>query len=126
MNYCVCINQSIIVRTSKTKSLLSSLYKREVEVTLREDSLREFPLFGKEGVGEIFTTICLFNDGLVNTNALNKMTSPPPSPSPLEGEGWVGGKRNYCVCISKINCLTGCLENNFPKSLPTSLYEREV
>jgi hypothetical protein len=27
----------------------------------------------------------------INTNALNKMTSPPPSP--LEGEGWVGGKK---------------------------------
>jgi len=35
-----------------------------------------------------------------NTNALNKVTSPPPAPSPLEGEGWVGGKRNYCVCIN--------------------------
>jgi len=34
----------------KTKSLLPSLYKRE-----------EFSLFGKEGLGEIFTTICLFN-----------------------------------------------------------------
>jgi hypothetical protein len=47
-------NQSIIVWTSKTKSLLPSLYKRE-----------EFPLFGKEGSGEIFTTICLFNYGLL-------------------------------------------------------------
>jgi len=27
------------------------------------------------------------------------MTSPPPLPSPLEGEGWVGGKILYCVCI---------------------------
>jgi hypothetical protein len=48
-------NQSIIVWTLKTKSLLSSLYKRE-----------EFPLFGKEGLGEIFTTICLFNYGLLS------------------------------------------------------------
>ena len=39
----------------KSKSLLSSLCKRE-----------EFPLFGKEGVGEIFTTICLFNYGLLS------------------------------------------------------------
>jgi hypothetical protein len=31
------------------------LYKRE-----------EFPLFGKEGLGEIFTTICLFNYGLLS------------------------------------------------------------
>jgi len=31
------------------------LYKRE-----------EFPLFGKEGSGEIFTTICLFNYGLIS------------------------------------------------------------
>jgi hypothetical protein len=31
------------VWTQKTKSLLPSLYKRE-----------EFPLFGKEGLGEIF------------------------------------------------------------------------
>jgi len=48
-------NQSIIVWTLKTKSLLPSLYKRE-----------EFPLFGKEGLGEIFTTICLFNYGLLS------------------------------------------------------------
>jgi len=47
-------NQAIIVWTSKTKSLLPSLYKRE-----------EFPLFGKEGLGEIFTAICLFNYGLL-------------------------------------------------------------
>jgi hypothetical protein len=33
----------------ESKSLLPSLYKRE-----------EFPLFGKEGEREIFTTICLF------------------------------------------------------------------
>ncbi len=42
--------ESIIVWTLKTKSLLPSLCKRE-----------EFPLFGKEGLGEIFTKICLFN-----------------------------------------------------------------
>jgi hypothetical protein len=36
-------NQSIIIWTLKTKSLLTSLYKRE-----------ELPLFGKEGRGEIF------------------------------------------------------------------------
>jgi len=47
-------NQAIFVWTSKTKSLLPSLYKRE-----------EFPLFGKEGLGEIFTAICLFNYGLL-------------------------------------------------------------
>jgi len=47
-----------MVWTSKTKSLLPSLYKRE-----------EFPLFGKEGSGEIFTTTCLFNYGLLyNSN----------------------------------------------------------
>ena len=38
----IIINQSIIVWTLKTKSLLPSLYKRE-----------ELPLFGKEGRGEI-------------------------------------------------------------------------
>jgi hypothetical protein len=48
-------NQPIIVRALKTKSLLPSLYKRE-----------EFPLFGKEGSGEIFSTTCLFNYGLLN------------------------------------------------------------
>jgi len=32
-----------------------SLYERE-----------EFPLFGKEGSGEIFTTICPFNYGLLS------------------------------------------------------------
>ena len=34
------------------------LYKRE-----------EFPLFGKEGLGEIFATICLFNHGLFSKKA---------------------------------------------------------
>jgi len=31
------------------------------------------------------------------------MTSPPPPPlpSPLEGEGWVGGIKIYCVCIKR-------------------------
>jgi general secretion pathway protein K len=48
-------NQSIIAWTLESKSLLPSLCKRE-----------EFPLFGKEGVGEIFTTICLFNYGLLS------------------------------------------------------------
>ncbi len=48
-------SQSIIVWTLNTKSLLPSLYKRE-----------EFPLFGKEGLGEISTTICLFNYGLLS------------------------------------------------------------
>ncbi len=56
-------NQSIIVRTSKTKSLLPSLYKRE-----------EFPLFGKEGLGEILTTICLFNYGLLSKNCAENAT----------------------------------------------------
>jgi hypothetical protein len=32
-----------------TKSLLPSLYKREVEATLREDSLRELPSLEKRG-----------------------------------------------------------------------------
>jgi len=57
---------------SKTKSLPSSLCKRE-----------EFPLFGKwfdkahhpelaegEGLGEIFVTICLFNYGLLSESIL--------------------------------------------------------
>jgi hypothetical protein len=38
----IIINESIIVWTLKTKSLLLSLYKREA-----------LPLFGKEGRGEI-------------------------------------------------------------------------
>jgi hypothetical protein len=50
--------QSIIVWTSKT--LLPSLYKKE-----------DFPLFGKEGLGEIFTTICLFNYGLVSKDLVS-------------------------------------------------------
>jgi len=45
--------------TSKTKSLLPSLYKRE-----------ESPLFGKEGLGEILTTICLFNYGLLGNTVV--------------------------------------------------------
>jgi hypothetical protein len=39
----------------ESESLLPSLYKRE-----------EFPLFGKEGEGEIFTTTCLFYSGLLS------------------------------------------------------------
>jgi hypothetical protein len=39
----------------KIKSLLPSLYKRE-----------EFPLFGKEGLGEIFGKPCLLNHGLLS------------------------------------------------------------
>jgi len=55
----------------KTKSLPPSLCKRE-----------EFSLFGKEGLGEIFTTICLFNYGLPSKLAL----TPSPFPSPPFGE----------------------------------------
>jgi hypothetical protein len=40
---------------AEAKSLLPSLYKREA-----------FPLFGKEGLGEIFTPICLFYYGLLS------------------------------------------------------------
>jgi len=57
-------NQSIIVWTLKTKSLLPSLYKRE-----------EFPLFGKEGSGEIFTTICFFCYGLLNNSLSREFTT---------------------------------------------------
>jgi len=39
----------------ETKSLPPSFYKR-----------KEFPLFGKEGLGEIFTTVCLLNYGLLS------------------------------------------------------------
>jgi len=28
-----------------------------------------------------------------NTNALNKLSSPPPLPFPIDGEGWVESKR---------------------------------
>ena len=50
-------NQSRIVWTLKTKSLLSSLYKRE-----------ELPLFVKEGLGEIFERICLLYYGLLGNS----------------------------------------------------------
>jgi hypothetical protein len=54
-------NQSIIVRTPKTKSLLPSLYKRE-----------ELPLFGKEGRGEIFqNNVFLIMDSLVTKKKLS-------------------------------------------------------
>jgi hypothetical protein len=43
-------NQSITVWALESKSLLSSFYKRE-----------EFPLFGKEGSGEIFGRKCLIS-----------------------------------------------------------------
>jgi hypothetical protein len=37
---------------------------------------------------------------LINTNPKGMAISPPPHPSPLEGEGRVGGKMNYFVSIS--------------------------
>jgi hypothetical protein len=43
------------------------LYKRE-----------EFPLFGKEGLGEIFATICLLNYGLLSTPHAAHDTHPTP------------------------------------------------
>jgi hypothetical protein len=57
-------NQSIMMWTLKTKSLLPSLYKRE-----------EFPLFGKEGLGEILGRICLFNYGLLSNPKFLKIHS---------------------------------------------------
>jgi len=53
----IIINQSIIVWTLKTKSLLPSLYKRE-----------ELPLFGKEGRGKISWSICLLYYGLLSNS----------------------------------------------------------
>ena len=53
--FLIYISQFIVVWTQETKSLLPSLYKRE-----------EFPLFGKEGAGEISRTICLLNYGLLS------------------------------------------------------------
>jgi hypothetical protein len=46
------MNQVIIVQILQTKSLLTSLYKKE-----------ELPLFGKEGLGEIFGKTCFLNEG---------------------------------------------------------------
>ena len=46
---------SDVESAERLKSLLSSLYKRE-----------EFPLFGKEGIGEIFAAMCLFNYGFLS------------------------------------------------------------
>jgi hypothetical protein len=60
-------NEAIIVRTSKAKSLLPSLYKRE-----------EFPLFGKEGLGEILTTISLLNYGLLSKYNKDRIMSNIP------------------------------------------------
>ncbi len=53
MKIVIITNQPVIMQTLDEKSLLPSLYEREVEATLREDSLRESPLFNKEGSGEI-------------------------------------------------------------------------
>jgi hypothetical protein len=50
----------------KTKSLLSSLYPLGQRPLWVGDKREEFPLSGKEGLGEIFTTICLFNYGLLS------------------------------------------------------------
>jgi hypothetical protein len=58
-------NQAIIVKTLESKSLLPSLYKREEFPSLKKISL-SFPLFNKEGPGEIFIGLCLFYYGLLN------------------------------------------------------------
>jgi len=71
----------MIVWTSKTKSPLSSLYKRE-----------EFPLFGKEGLGEIFAMICLLNYGLLSkTRELRKRRFLPWRVSRRRNEGVCSG-----------------------------------
>jgi hypothetical protein len=61
--------------TLETKSLLASLYKRE-----------ELPLFGKEGLGEIFRKICLLNYGLFrNSERLRDRRIDLHTPPPLVG-----------------------------------------
>jgi hypothetical protein len=57
----------------KTKSLLPSLYPPGQRPLWVGDKREEFPLFGKEGLGEIFTTICLFNYGLLSNRGNKKM-----------------------------------------------------
>jgi hypothetical protein len=47
-------SQSIIVWTRKTKSLLPSLYPPGQRPSWAGGKREEFPLFGKEGLGEIF------------------------------------------------------------------------
>ena len=63
---CPLINQSIIVWTTKTKSLLPSLYPPGQRSLWVGDKREEFPLFGKEGCGEIFIRICFLNYGLLS------------------------------------------------------------
>ena len=50
---------------------------------------------------------------ITNTNALNKMTSPPPLPSPLEGEGWVGVQR----FIASVLAYLGSQGGNFDSEI---------
>jgi hypothetical protein len=77
----------MFVWTLKTKSLLPSLYKRE-----------EFPLFQKEGSGEIFTTI--LNYGLLSNrfrkSRYMKKEGPLQGPSFLLGYLFPG----FCFGIS--------------------------
>jgi hypothetical protein len=50
----------------KTKSLLPSLYPPGQRPSWAGGKREEFPLFEKEGLGEIFTKICLFNYGFLS------------------------------------------------------------
>ena len=58
-------NQSIIVRTLETKSLLPSLYKRE-----------EFPLFGKEGLPACAKPLRRRQGGDFRKNMSNELWTP--------------------------------------------------
>jgi len=56
------------MRTLETKSLLASLYPPGQRPSWAGGKREEFPLFEKEGLGEIFRKICLLNHGpLSNT-----------------------------------------------------------
>ena len=79
----------------KAKSLLPSLYPPGQRPLWVGDKREEFPLFGrrpirasgpegKEGLGEIFTTICLFNYGLLSNFNLEEWIYPVRNNAPLE------------------------------------------
>jgi len=59
-----------------------------------------------------------------NTNALNRMTSPLNLPSPLEGEGWVGGKpgqaRDVAIQLTSLRRKAGLSQKELASRVGTS------
>jgi len=60
------MNDNVNFTISKPQNTIESGWSAESRQSQLQFVIHpKVPLFGKEGLGEIFTTICLFNDGLL-------------------------------------------------------------